>query len=123
LVLMVSWAPASQMSKLTWIPKWVGGLADRDPNFRTAVQFVPLAFFLFLGFSGTGLKWPLLWSVLVSGLCLGLSEFGQRFLPMRTADVKDLIWGTVGIAGGTLLAWGWRKRGTAKGEKVEKAEE
>ncbi|MCF7676100.1 MAG: VanZ family protein [Akkermansiaceae bacterium] len=109
MIMAASWAPDSQMTKLRWIPGWAARLADRDPNIRTAIPFIPLAFLLVRGFVWRGVKWPLGWAVLVSGVCLGLSELGQRFLPHRTADVNDLMWGGAGIALGTVLAWG-RKR-------------
>lgn len=104
LVLVVSWAPESQMTKLHWLPRWVAALADHDPNIRTAVPFIPVALLLVLGFSWSGFKWPMLWSVMVSGACLSLSEFGQMFLPQRTADVRDLMWGGIGIAVGAVAA-------------------
>ena len=105
IILAASWAPESQMAQLRWVPGWIGNLADRDPNIRTAIPFIPLAFLLFLGFSKTKVKWPIVWSMVACGLCLCLSEFGQRFISGRTADVKDLMWGAAGIAVGTALAW------------------
>ena len=104
LIFAASWAPESQMTKLRWMPEWAARFADRDPNIRTAVPFIPLAFLLVLGFQGSKLKWPHVWAVTVGGLCLVLSELGQRFLPQRTADVKDLLWGGLGIVVGTVIA-------------------
>ena len=94
------------MTALGWVPTWLAALADRDPNLRTAVPFIPLAFLLMQGFAWRGWKWPALGSVLVSGVCLGLSELGQVFLPFRTADVADLLWGGAGILVGVGIAWG-----------------
>lgn len=105
LILAASWAPDSRMAALRWVPDCIARLADRDPNLRTAVPFIPLAFLLVRGCARSNLKWPLAWAVGVSAVCLGLSEFGQVFLPLRTADAKDLLWGGVGIAVGTVLAW------------------
>ena len=105
LILAVSRAPESQMTQLSWLPGWLANLADRDPNIRTAVPFVPLTFLLSLGLRKCRVKRALLWSVTVCGLCLVLSELGQRFIPHRTADVKDLLWGGGGIALGTALVW------------------
>ena len=110
IILAASWAPESQITQLRWVPGWIGNLADRDPNIRTAIPFIPLAFLLFLGFSRTKVKWPIAGSVTVCGLCLVLSELGQRFIPHRTADVKDLLWGGGGIAVGTALAWAAGRR-------------
>ncbi len=105
LVAAASWAPDSRMTELRWMPEWLARLADRDPNIRTAVPFIPLAFLLMRGFARCGLKWPLAWAVGVSGACLGLSELGQLFLPLRTADVMDLLWGGMGILVGAVAAW------------------
>ena len=103
LTLVASWAPESQMEKLRWIPDWLAAFADRDPDFRTAIPFIPLMFFLVSGFYRIRVKRPIVWSVAVGGLCLCLAEFGQRFLPHRTADVKDLLWGGVGIVVGLMV--------------------
>jgi len=108
LIFAASWAPESQMTKLRWMPEWAARFADRDPNIRTAIPFIPLAFLLVLGFSWSRVKRPHVWALTVGGLCLLLSELGQRFLPNRTADVKDLMWGGLGIVVGTAGAWGAR---------------
>ena len=106
LVAAASWAPDSRMSELRWLPGWIARLADRDPNIRTAVPFIPLAFLLMRGFTSCGLKWPVVGSLLVCGICLGLTELGQVILPAWTADVADLMWGGAGILFGVLAAWG-----------------
>ena len=49
LIMAASWAAESQMAKLEWLPRWAGTLADRDPNIRTAVPFIPLSFLLVNG--------------------------------------------------------------------------
>ena len=110
LILAVSRAPESQMTQLSWLPGWLANLADRDPNIRTAVPFVPLTFLLSLGLRKCRVKRALAWATMVSGLCLVLSELGQKFLPNRTVDVKDLMWGAAGIAVGTALAWASARR-------------
>ena len=100
------------MTQLRWLPRWVGDLADRDPNFRTAIPFIPLAFLLVHGFGWCGVKASIAISIMICGLCLGASEFGQSYLPHRTADTTDLMWGSIGILIGTGIAWGmchWRK--------------
>ncbi len=107
LVTAASWAPDSRMTELRWLPEWIARLADRDPNIRTAVPFIPLAFLLVRGFVRRGWKWPVMGAVLVCGVCLGLSELGQVFLQSRTADVADLLWGGAGILLGVVAAWGW----------------
>ncbi len=111
LILAASWAPDSRMTELRWIPGWAAAWADRDPNIRTAVPFIPLAFLLVHGFAMCNLKWPVVWSVAGSAACLGLAERGQVFLPARTADVADLLWGAAGILIGAGVARGTRMRG------------
>jgi VanZ family protein len=112
LILAASWSPDSRMTALLWVPGWLAALADRDPNFRTALPFIPLAFLLAWGFAWRGWKWPVMGSMLVSGACLGAAELGQLFLPARTADVADLMWGAAGIAVGLVLACvaRWQRR-------------
>ncbi len=111
LILVASWSPDSRMAAQPWLPGWAAEWADRDPNIRTAIPFIPLAFLLTLGFAWQGCKWPVLGTVLVCGLCLGLAEVGQVYLPARTADAADLIWGAAGISAGLVLAWvmRWKK--------------
>ena len=58
-------------------------------------------------------KWPIVWSVVICGFCLGASELGQNFLASRTADATDLMWGGIGISIGAGLA------GIVKGGGVE----
>lgn len=112
LILVASWAPDSRMTQLRWLPGWLGDLADRDPNLRTAIPFIPLAFLLVHGFGSHGARRSLAISIMICGLCLGASEFGQSFLPHRTADATDLIWGSIGILIGAGIAWvssHWRR--------------
>ena len=104
LILVASWSPDSKMTALRWVPGQLAIWADRDPNIRTAVPFVPLAFVLVYSFAKCNLKRPAVWAVGGCGVLLGLSEFGQTYLPHRTADVKDLIWGLAGIALGAVAA-------------------
>ena len=106
LILGASWATDSRMTALRWVPGWMADWADRDPNIRTAIPFIPLAFLLVQGFAWRGYRWPLGWSVMLCCVCLGLSELGQVFLPHRTADMVDLMWGGIGILVGAVLAWG-----------------
>ncbi|MCX6868824.1 MAG: VanZ family protein [Verrucomicrobia bacterium] len=105
LILAASWAPDSRMTQLGWVPRWVAILADRFPNIRTAVPFIPLAFLLVCGLRIRGSKRPLAWTLMLSLACLCLAEFGQIFLPGRTADGWDLLWGGGGVLLGTGAAW------------------
>ena len=105
LIVVASWASDSRMTALRWVPGWIAAFADRDPNIRTAVPFIPLEFLLAQGMASRGVGRPLAWSMAGCVVCLGLSEFGQRFVPHRTADVKDLMWGGAGILIGAGMAW------------------
>ena len=112
LILAASWAPDSRMTQLRWVPGWAGALADRDPNLRTAIPFIPLAFLLAHGFGARGVRGSLAISIMICGLCLGASELGQNFIASRTADATDLMWGGIGIFIGTGIAWissHWRR--------------
>ncbi|MBK1856545.1 VanZ family protein [Verrucomicrobiaceae bacterium 5K15] len=116
LIVLASWAPHSQMSKLAWMPGWIAKLADREPNIRTAVPFMPLAGLLFMALSTIQIQRPLRITLTICGFILCVTEFGQAFLPQRTVDWKDLLWGTVGIllgtAGAKILIY-WRKKYSA----------
>jgi VanZ family protein len=105
LILAASWAADSRMTQLRWVPRWVAALADRDPNMRTAIPFMPLAFLLARGLAGRGVRRPLVAAMLVCLACVALAEFGQRFLPGRTGDLVDVLWGGAGAMAGTAAAW------------------
>ena len=107
LILLASWVSDSRMTELRWLPGWIARLADRDPNIRTAIPFIPLTFLLAHALARLGLKRALLGASVASAICLGLSEFGQIFIPGRTADKMDLRWGGAGILLGLGAAWGW----------------
>lgn len=51
LIVLASSAADSRMTALRWVPGWMADWADSDPNIRTAIPFIPLAFSLVLGFS------------------------------------------------------------------------
>ena len=103
-IFAASWADNSSMTALQWLPQEVGQWADREPNFRTAFPFVGLAFFLALIFFEWSRPWGAVLAVILSLLVLAAAEVGQLALPGRTADWKDIGWGSVGIASGLLIA-------------------
>ena len=105
LILAASWASDSRMTQLGWVPRWVAELADRDPNIRTAIPFIPLAFLLVHGFACRGIKRPLMLSLVLCLVCVGVAELGQAFLPGRTGDVRDVLWGGAGGVTGIAAAW------------------
>ena len=105
LILAASWVPESRMVRQSWIPEWLGNWADRSPNLRTLVPFVPLAFLFYRGSLGCRVGHPVMWSVAASLVCLTLAEFGQFWLPGRTPDLVDFGWGSLGIVLGLFFGW------------------
>lgn len=116
LIVLASWASDSEMSKLAWMPGWIAKLADSEPNIRTAVPFMPLAGLLCMALFSIQIQRPLRITLTICGFILCVTEFGQAFLPQRTVDWKDLLWGTVGVllgtAGAKILIY-WRKKYSA----------
>ena len=104
--LSASWTAQSKMSHVPWIPSLVGEWADRDPNLRTAIPFVGLAFFVTVALHCFGRWWSLIFALLVSLVVLAAAEVGQLYLPDRTADWKDIGWGSLGALIGAVTGIG-----------------
>ena len=90
------------------VPKWISSWADKRAfeNIRTAV---PL--FFLGGLLGVFLmikraykkRWLGLW--LVTVLVVFLAELGQLFMPLRTFDWFDVIWGAVGSGSAMIIMY------------------
>jgi hypothetical protein len=102
----LSWISQPDLSRLRYIPAWLGRWTNAHDTFRTAVPLV------FLGlFSGILLrlkKRPLRWWI-YSWLCLviivSVAEFGQLFLSRRVADWRDIVWGSAGAFTGLAIVY------------------
>jgi VanZ family protein len=92
------------MALLSWIPEGLARWADENPNFRTSLPLLGLAFFLCLGFSLGRIKWPITFGASISLLTLIIAESGQVFLPHRSCDWKDMVWGILGVILGIIFA-------------------
>lgn len=108
-ILGASWVPDSHMSKVSWIPDWLGRWADHDkPVFRTGVALFTLSVLVTFTIGWRGQKWTKarFWAVIVFCFgCLTLAEFGQMFLPNRTTSLGDFVWGSAGIWVGFLVGY------------------
>lgn len=109
LVFYLSWKTNPNVGELSYVPAWLAHWADEVHNnrMRTAVPFVFLG--LLYGIYLVLLKIPnlkswLLGWVLLSGIVL-LAEWGQYFLPSRSPDFKDVLWGIFGAAAGLGLMY------------------
>ncbi len=97
--------PYSHMSRIWWIPDWVGNWADRHPFFRNFPPFAFLSFVLFVVVTFyTRLvtrygRWQLALGVFVATALLGTSlEFLQQLVPDRAAYAhpRQIMWSIVG---------------------------
>ena len=79
---------------------------------------MPLVIMTARALAGHSPRFPLLLAVLGAGLLLGLCELGQAFLPGRTADAKDLLWGALGILLGAVVVLLIGARGDGKCKEV-----
>jgi hypothetical protein len=106
LVFYLSWLPQPKLGLNWFIPNWLATWADTNSNgaLRTGVPFVILGILI-----GTGLKikgypwytWAAFWLVLT--LVVLIAEFGQFYLPYRSFDVWDVVWGATGAVVGLAL--------------------
>ena len=105
IVFYFSWIPQPDLSKLWFIPGWMGRWTNAHDTLRTAIPFI------FLGLlSGSWLsttKRPWTWwlaTLLVFILVVIIAETGQLFLPHRVFDWRDIAWGSFGALTGLLTA-------------------
>jgi glycopeptide antibiotics resistance protein len=106
LTLYLSWIPQPDLSKLWYMPVWLGRWSNAHDTLRTAVPFIYLGLF-----SGALLylkKRPFRWwfySWLGFVALVSIAEFGQVFLPHRVFDWRDIVWGTLGAIIGLVTAF------------------
>ena len=111
-ILFLSWKTNPNLKELPFIPNWLSDWTDqvRNNRRRTAVPFVGLGLlsglYLFIIKRTALWFWIYAWLILLIVVCL--AEVVQYFLPSRSLDMKDIIWGTTGAAIGlstSFLIW------------------
>ncbi|CAM4198170.1 VanZ family protein [Zobellia nedashkovskayae] len=113
LILFLSWKTNPNLKESAFIPTWLSEWTDqiRNNRRRTAVPFVGLG--LLIGLYLVIIKrvrfwvWFYTWGALC--IIVIIAEAGQYFLPSRSPDIKDVIWGSIGAIGGLLTSFlGWQ---------------
>lgn len=87
-----SWVPSPDLRTTGLLPQWLALWTERNHNLRTAVPFFAL------GFCAVYWKKRPSTEILLL-LCFALvllAESGQRYLPGRHFDIRDIGWGMVG---------------------------
>jgi glycopeptide antibiotics resistance protein len=112
-VFYYSWLPHSNLSSEHYLPNWLIIWANEYGNIRTAIPFIIFGFLsntLHVSKSikrGTLSKKILLQSYFkILGISMALvatAEIGQFFIPDRSPDFKDVIYGIIGAQIGFLL--------------------
>ncbi|WP_166521574.1 VanZ family protein [Zobellia amurskyensis] len=108
-ILFLSWKTNPNLKELPFIPEWLSDWTDqvRNNRRRTAVPFIGLG--LLTGFYLISIKrttlsfWIYVWAILFIIVCL--AEAGQYFLPSRSLDLKDVIWGVIGSTVGLAVTF------------------
>lgn len=103
-----SWVDSPKLGYNYFVPNFMAEWVDKEVNYnmRTAVPLLIVGFF-----SGLTLvihqknrySWVCTWLVLA--LLVSLAEIGQLFLPLRSFDIRDVFWGTLGAGFGLLLVF------------------
>ncbi len=126
LMVYLSWIPDSRMELVPWIPHWLASWADSGGSASTMRTAVPVAFASFLfALIGRLMDWKY-WRVSGVGSALilvMLAEAGQFFLPQRSPNWGDVLWGVAGAVAGLVVGVAvvvlsrlfWRKKGTGEG--------
>ncbi len=100
LIFFLSWKTNPNIGEFSFVPEWLVNWTDayRNSRRRTAVPFVGLG--LLAGGYMIYIKKTklLIWffAFLLLSTIVVLAEAGQYFLPSRSPDIKDVIWGVVG---------------------------
>jgi VanZ family protein len=93
----LSWIPQPDLSKIRYMPAWLGRWTNTHDTLRTAI---PLVFIGFLSGVLMEMKmyplrqWFYVWLLLTFLICL--IEFVQLFLTRRVFDWRDIVWGSSG---------------------------
>ncbi len=103
--LYFSWIPDPHLTHLGWLPGLIGNWADEYYNLRTAVPFFAIMFWVYayLRLTPTHARRQKILPPLAFLLPV-FAEYGQMFLPERSADWRDVLWGWLGLAAGYASA-------------------
>lgn len=107
LILFLSWKVDPNLKETPLIPKWVSDWTDemRNDRKRTGVPFIGLGILLggyLVYVRKTSINnWSIAWLILIT--LVGVAEVGQYFLPSRSPDIEDIIWGGLGAGIGLAL--------------------
>jgi hypothetical protein len=102
-VFYFSWIPIPDLTKLWFIPAWLGRWTNVHDTLRTAIPFIFLGFITgcWLITTNRRLAWWLT-TLLAFILIVIIAEAGQLFLPHRVFDLRDIAWGSFGALTGLL---------------------
>ncbi|MBD0850780.1 VanZ family protein [Maribacter arenosus] len=107
LVFFLSWKTNPNLKGMPFIPGWLSDWADSVHNDRkrTGVPFIGLGLLVGSYLIYVQRTKPLYWLLVWSSLCLVvlIAEGVQYFLPSRSMDGKDIIWGILGSSVGLGL--------------------
>ncbi|WP_111307963.1 hypothetical protein [Confluentibacter sediminis] len=109
IVLYLSWVSSPKIGGNVLIPSWIAYWVDayRYNEIRTAVPMVflgVLSGFMILSNKLDKKTWGIIaWLSLT--VLISIAEIGQYFRPMRSFDLKDIAWGSIGSGFGLLVAF------------------
>ncbi|GEM_PF-6859402 len=88
------------------MPNFVAKWADMEVNYniRTAIPLLVVGLctgLILVVYKKSSYSWFLSWLVLTA--LVFVAELGQLFLPLRSFDLGDVIWGAFGAGFGLLL--------------------
>lgn len=108
-----SWLPHSNLSSEHYLPQWLLLWANEYGNIRTGVPFVFFGFLSNALYVSKGIRGRTLskkislqsyFKILgISMALVAIAELGQFFIPDRSPDFKDVIYGIIGAQIGFLL--------------------
>src|SRR5690606_12605114 len=109
MVLYLSWVSSPKIGGNILIPNWIAYWVDayRYNEIRTAVPMVFLG-----GLSGFVILYNKLdkktWGIMAWAsltVLISIAEIGQYFRPMRSFDLKDIAWESIGSGFGILITF------------------
>ncbi|WP_158974660.1 VanZ family protein [Cellulophaga sp. L1A9] len=106
LIFLFSWKTNPNVGEYSFLPDWLINWADqyRNSRKRTAVPFVFLGFLAgiyLIYIQKKSLRFWILTGIILV-LTVIIAELGQYFIPSRSPDLKDVLWGSIGAGLGLL---------------------